>query len=185
MKILGVSGTITGSKTKIVVERALDYVKKIDQNIEVELLDLKTYNLQFCDGRDPKSYTGDTKKVIDMVAGADFYIIGTPVFHGTMPGTLKNLFDLIPVETLKDKVIGFIAVGGNLKHYLMIENQLKPIAGYLRAFVAPNYVFVHNDDFRNSKIINEDILTQIFNLSKEVIMLQKGIKTNFVKENIY
>ncbi|MFB7638163.1 NADPH-dependent FMN reductase [Peribacillus butanolivorans] len=173
MKILGISGTILGSKTKITVEKVLEDVKEIDSNIEVELLDLKKYDLQFCDGRDPKTYMGDTKKVIDIVSSADAYIIGTPIIHGTMPGTLKNLFDLIPVDVMNNKVIGFVAVGGNHQHYLMIENQLKPIAGYFKSFVAPNYVFVHNDNFQDNKIVSNDILEEIARLSKEVVMMQK------------
>ncbi|WP_042351340.1 NADPH-dependent FMN reductase [Bacillus massiliigorillae] len=177
MKILGISGTIVGSKTKIAVEKVLEAIKELDSNIEVELVDLKEYDVQFCDGRDPKTYMGDTKKVIDIVSSADSYIIGTPIFHGTMPGTLKNLFDLLPVEVMNHKVIGFVAVGGNHQHYLMIENQLKPIAGYFKSFVAPNYVFVHNNHFQDNKLVNNDILKEIARLSKEVVMMQKMTTT--------
>jgi FAD reductase [NAD(P)H] len=60
MKLLGISGTITGSKTKIVVEKVLDEVKKNHPEFEVELLDLKQFDVQFCDGRNPSAYTGDT-----------------------------------------------------------------------------------------------------------------------------
>lgn len=176
MKIVGISGTIVGSKTRIAVEQALEKVKEQDPSVEVKLVDLKEYDIQFCDGRDPKTYTGDTRVVMDLVASADAYIIGTPIFHGTMPGTLKNLFDLLPVEVMKQKVIGFVAVGGNNQHYLMIESQLKPLAGYLRAFVAPHSVFVHNDHFENKQIVSTDILEEIATLTNEVVLMQKGLK---------
>ncbi len=35
---------------------------------EAELLDLRSYDVAFCDGRDPAGYTGDTRTVIDKVA---------------------------------------------------------------------------------------------------------------------
>jgi len=178
MKLLGISGTITGSKTKVVVEKVLGEVKKNHPEVEVELLDLKQYDVQFCDGRDPSTYTGDTKAVIDLVKEADFYVIGTPIFQGSLTGALKNLFDLVPPQDFRHKVMGFVATGGTYQHYLVIENQLKPIAGYLRAYVAPGSVYAHNDHFnKKNEIIDEDVLRRITSLSEEVVNLQKALKT--------
>ena len=176
MKLLGISGTITGSKTKVIVEKVLEEVKKNHSEVEVELLDLKQFDVQFCDGRDPSTYTGDTKKVIDLVKEADFYVIGTPIFQGSLTGALKNLFDLVPPQDFRHKVMGFVATGGTYQHYLVIENQLKPIAGYLRAYVAPGSVYAHNDHFNvSNEVIDEDVLRRITSLSEEVVMMQKGL----------
>jgi len=176
MKLVGISGTITGSKTLRVVEKTLDCVAKIYPECEIELLDLKKFDMQFCDGRDPSAYVGDTKKAIDIVSSADFFIIGTPIFQGSITGALKNLFDLVPVPALRQKVMGFIATGGTYQHYLVIENQLKPIAGYFRAFVAPSYVYVHNDHFNmNNEIIDLDVLERMDRLAQEVVLLQKAM----------
>ena len=178
MKLLGISGTITGSKTKIIVEKVLEEVTKHHPEVEVELLDLKQFDVQFCDGRDPSTYTGDTKKVIDMVKGADFYVIGTPIFQGSITGALKNLFDLVLPQDFRHKVMGFVATGGTYQHYLVIENQLKPIAGYLRAYVAPGFVYAHNDHFNaKNEIIDEDVLRRITLLSEEVVIMQKALNT--------
>ncbi|MCP1491757.1 multimeric flavodoxin WrbA [Peribacillus frigoritolerans] len=50
MKLLGISGTIIGTKTKVVIEKVLEEVKNNHPDIEIELLDLKKYDVQFCDG---------------------------------------------------------------------------------------------------------------------------------------
>ncbi|MCP1122319.1 NADH-dependent FMN reductase [Bacillus sp. AFS018417] len=179
MKLLGISGTIIGAKPRIVVEKVLEEAKRLHPEIEVELLDLKDYNVQFCDGRDPSTYNEDTKKVIDMVSSADFYIIGTPIFQGSLTGALKNLFDLIHPQALRHKVMGFIATGGTYQHYLVIENQLKPIAGYFRAYVAPGSVYAHTDHFnKQNEIVDEEVLSRIADLAKEVVLMQKGLKNN-------
>lgn len=177
MKLLGVSGTITGSKTLVVVNTVLEQVSKLDPGIHTELLDLKQYNLQFCDGRDPSSYNDDTKKVIDLMCSADAYLFATPIFQGSLTGALKNLIDLTPAAALRGKIIGFAATGGNHQHYLVVENQLKPIAGYLRAFVAPTFVFAHNEHFnRNNQIADEKVLQNIEQLAKELVLLRKTHK---------
>ncbi|MET3322275.1 NAD(P)H-dependent oxidoreductase [Peribacillus butanolivorans] len=177
MKLLGISGTIIGSKPRVVVQKVLDEVQRNQPEIEVELLDLKDYNVQFCDGRDPSTYNEDTKKVIDIVSSADFYIIGTPIFQGSITGALKNLFDLIHPKDFRNKVMGFIATGGTYQHYLVVENQLKPIAGYFRAFVAPGFVYAHNDHFSpQNELVDREVLERVAALSEEVIFMQKTLK---------
>lgn len=177
MKLLGISGTITGSKTQIIVQKVLEEVKRYYPEIEVELLDMKDYDVQFCDGRNPSSYNEDTKKVIDIVSSADFYIIGTPIFQGSITGVLKNLFDLIQPQAFRNKVMGFVATGGTYQHYLVIENQLKPIAGYFRAFVAPGYVYAHNDHFnQQNELVDNEVVNRVESLAKEVVYMQKALK---------
>ncbi|MEH7374507.1 NADPH-dependent FMN reductase [Neobacillus drentensis] len=177
MKLLGISGTIIGAKPRIVVEKVLDKVKKNHPEIEVELLDLRDYDVQFCDGRNPSTYNEDTKKVIDIVSSADFYIIGTPIFNGSITGPLKNLFDLINPKDFRNKVMGFIATGGTYQHYLVIENQLKPIAGFLRAFVAPGFVYANNDHFnQKNELVDQEVLQRVSALAEEVVFMQKALK---------
>jgi len=176
MKLLGISGTIVGSKTKVAVQAVLDKVKEAYPEVETELLDMKDYQVQFCDGRDPAAYTGDTRTVIDKVASADFYIIGTPVFQASITGVLKNLFDLVPISAFYQKVMGFVATGGTYQHYLMVENQLKPIAGFFRAYVAPSYVYLHDDHFDEQKrIVDPEVLGRIERLAHEVVRMQRGL----------
>lgn len=176
MKLLGISGTIIGSKTPIAVDRVLQEARKHDPAIETELLDLKQYDVQFCDGRDPATYTGDTKTVIDKVNDADFFVIGTPIFQASLSGPLKNLFDLIPVSALYKKVVGFVATGGTYQHYLVVENQLKPIAGFFRSYVAPSYVYLHDSHFNERKeIADPEVIERLERLGHELVFMHKRL----------
>jgi len=177
MKLLGISGSIIGSKTRIGVEKVLEIVQNNYASIETELLDLHAYDVAFCDGRDPSTYTGDTKTVIDRVLSADFYLIATPIYQASLSGVLKNLFDLVPPSAFRGKVIGFLATGGTYQHYLVIENQLKPIAGFFRAFVAPSYVYLHDDHFdAHKEIVDPDALSRIDTLAHELVWMQQQLK---------
>ncbi len=179
MKILGISGTIVGSKTNILVEKVLNEIIKVnpDVNLEVDLLDMRNYSIQFCDGRDISKYNDDTKKVIEKISTADAYIIGTPIFQGSITGVLKNLLDLVPPNVFRKKVIGFVANGGTYQHFLVLENQLKPIAGYFCSYVAPGFVYAHSSHFdRNNNIIDENIKSRIADLAKEVYTMSFYLK---------
>ncbi|WP_409271427.1 NADPH-dependent FMN reductase [Neobacillus sp. SCS-31] len=177
MKILGISGTILGAKTAVLVKAVLDEIKDVNPDAETTLLDLREYEMQFCDGRKPELYNDDTRKVIQSVTEADLYLIGFPIFNGSIPGPLKNLFDLVPPDVFRNKVMGFVANGGTYQHYLVIENQVKPIAGYFRSYVAPSYVYTNAEHFnRENQITDIEVLNRIKMLAGELVMMQEGFK---------
>ena len=50
MKLVGISGSIIGAKTPKIVEAVLSAAKQLDPNLEIELVDLKKYNVEFLRG---------------------------------------------------------------------------------------------------------------------------------------
>ncbi|MBP1947135.1 NADPH-dependent FMN reductase [Virgibacillus litoralis] len=178
MKIVGVSGTIVGKKTSILVKAVMEEINSIDSSIETKLLDLREYDMQFSDGRSFDLYNNDTQRIIEEMSSADAYLIGSPIFNGSIPAPLKNVFDLVKPSIFRHKVMAFVANGGTYQHYLMIENQLKPIAGYLRSHVAPSYVYANCDHYtEDNKIVNTELLGRIHTLAKEIVHMQKVLKS--------
>lgn len=145
MKVLGISGTLVGSKTKLIVEEGLKILK--DRNVDVTLVDFKGLQLDFCDGRPSEAYSTDVQALMKQVAEADAFIIGTTILHGSMPGVLKNFFELMPVDAFHNKSVLFVGNGGNHLHYLAIENYVKPVANYLNMYVYPQYAFILSSEF--------------------------------------
>src|SRR5690625_2691582 len=96
MKIVIVSGSIIGSKTKTAMLELEKIIKETSPEHVVTTLDLAEYELQFSDGRNYMEYDGDTKYVAETVMEADAIIFGTPIFQASIPATLKNIFDLLP-----------------------------------------------------------------------------------------
>lgn len=170
MKVVAISGSLTPlSKTLLTVKEATSHIAENHPDIEVKLIDLKQYQLEFCDGRDPELYEGDTKKIINEIVEADALIIGTPIYRGSISGALKNVFDVIPNHSIRGKAIGFIATGGTYHHYLAIEHQLKPLAGYFKAHTIPGNVYAHNDHFKNKQLVDETIKERLKELANGVI----------------
>lgn len=183
MKVLGISGTIIGAKPVSIVEKILEEIKK-KTDWAVELLDLSNYDMEFCDGRKDSDYNQDTQTVIQKITDADAYIISTPIFNGSFPAPLKNVIDLVQPKIFEEKIMGFAAAGGNPNHYLVIENQLKPIAGYLRAYVAPTYVFTLRDSFdENNNVVSSEALKSIDQMTNEVIILSAAVDQT--KEKVF
>lgn len=172
MKIIGISGSLCGSKTRTAVSKVLEMVGKVNTTAEVELIDLKDFDIEFCTGKNMSEYNKDTQNVVESIANADIYIVGTPIFQGSIPGALKNVFDLCDPQIFRGKVMGFVATGGTFHHYLVIENQLKPIAGYFRSHVAPGSVYIHSGQFgQDGQLEDQDAIQRLENLAEEVIRL--------------
>ncbi|MFD1779571.1 NADPH-dependent FMN reductase [Fredinandcohnia salidurans] len=171
MKVVGISGSIVGSKTRT----AMNYLEKeISDNypeVEWKLIDLADYSIQFSDGRNYLDYEGDTGYVVKTIMEADAIIIGTPIFQASIPATLKNIFDLLPVNAFQDKVVSLFITAGTSKHYLIAEQQLKPILSYMKAQIVQTYVFIEEKDFLRKEIVNDDVLFRITRLVEDTVLL--------------
>jgi hypothetical protein len=67
MKIVGISGTIVGSKTRTALDFALQILHDHYPDVEKTLVDLADYDISFSDGRPYREYVGDTKKVAETI----------------------------------------------------------------------------------------------------------------------
>ena len=177
MKIVGLVGTIFGSKTKI----ALNHLKFSD-NINYEILDLANYNLEFSDGRAFNEYNEDTINLINTLMDADAIVIGTPIYQASIPGSLKNLFDLLPVDAIRDKPVGILVSSGSDKHYLVAQYQLIPVLDYLKADVINKYVYITQEHYQVNKIVSDDI---DFRMEQLVKVIEEKAKLYKEKMDLY
>lgn len=176
MKIVGLSGSIVGSKTRTAMDYTVNKITEKFPDDEVTLIDLADFNIQFSDGRSYLEYEGDTGYVTKAIMLADAIIIGTPIFQASIPGALKNIFDLLPVDALRDKVVSMLVTAGSAKHFLIPEQQLKPMLAYMKAEILQTYVFIEEIDFLRKKIINDDVLFRIERLIDDTVTLVETYK---------
>ncbi|MGE8206809.1 NADPH-dependent FMN reductase [Heyndrickxia sp. NPDC080065] len=171
MKIVGISGSNVGTKTRTAMEYIFKMIREKYPDADITLLDLAEYEMVFSDGRNYWEYDGDTKYVTETIMAADAIIIGTPVFQASIPATLKNIFDLLPVNAFRDKVVSMLVTAGTAKHYLIVEQQLKPILAYMKAHSVQTYVFIEEKDFHRKEIVNDDVLFRMERLVEDTVLL--------------
>ncbi len=175
MKLLGISGSLTrASRTAEVVRLVLEGARRTDTGVETELLDLRDYDVAFCDGRDPALYTGDTRKAIDLVAAADAYVVGTPSYRGSYTGALKNLFDLVPNDAPRGKVAGFVLTAGSDHHFLAIEHQLRPLLSFFQVQTVPGAVYAQNAHFADGELVDPGVRQQCLDLGEAITGLWRA-----------
>jgi MsuE subfamily FMN reductase len=170
LNVAGISGSRSpNSRSRVAVRAALDFAAGANCDVYTDLIGLDETWLEFCDGRDTSQYGDATREVIDRVVSADALIVASPIYRGSYPGVLKNLFDLIPSDALDGKVVGLIATGGTPHHFLAIEQELKPLMGYFRAIVVPRAVFAHEANFVHGPIADEPTTKRLSRLAQTVV----------------
>lgn len=171
MKIVGLSGSQIGSKTRIAMDATIQAIAEKYPEVETILIDLADYRMEFSDGRNYLDYEGDTGYVTKTLMEADAIVIGTPIFQASIPAALKNIFDLLPVNAFRDKVVSMLVTAGSAKHYMVADTQLKPILAYMKAQMVQTFVFIIEEDFYQKEIINHDVLLRIERLAEDTVVL--------------
>ncbi len=178
MKLLGLSGSPArnaASRTLSAVKQAVEYAHQLDDSIAMETINVRDLEIELCDGRDPALYEDDTKTLIDKVIAADALILGTPVYRGSYTGILKNVFDVIPNDSLVGKPVGIIVTGSTQHHYLAIEHQVKPLLGFFHAHALPGGVYLTPEHYNDSVLVDEGALERLQQLSAAIVQFVKHV----------
>lgn len=175
MKVIGISGTLAGHKTSQMVYELIHAIKQENQQIDTELIDLKDYEIEFMRGFPLAYYNDDTQHVVKTIGKADCIIIGTPIYQASIPGSLKNLMDLLPEHAFRDKIVGYMSTAGSEKHFLVAEYQLRPIIQFLGGVVPSRNLFIPDSSFNEeNEIVDDRIKWRIVQFAKELNKLLGG-----------
>ncbi len=133
-RVVAIAGSLRErSYTRLALEHALRGVDDIGG--DGILLDLRDYDLPVlnadCDER------GDSAEFVRLVGDADAILLGTPVYHGSYSGVLKNAVDYCGFDEFEHKTVGLLAVGGGSFPVTALEH-LRSVCRALNAWVLPH-----------------------------------------------
>ncbi|MFE3058736.1 NADPH-dependent FMN reductase [Nocardia sp. NPDC059239] len=110
-------------------------------------VDLHHKPVDWADGRPIGSLSKDTGEAVDLLAASDAVVLFAPVYRAAMPGVLKNLLDLTPLDALEGKVLGLVAMGASPHHYLAIDYEIRRLAAWFGAIVPATTVYLTGSSF--------------------------------------
>ena len=136
-RIVGISGSLRpGSYTTMAVALALKGAQEL--KCETKLIDLRDYQLVFCDGKDDESqWPKDVSRLREEVKPAQGIILGTPQYHSLYPDALKIALDLMSMEELQGQMMGVVVGSGSALGAISALKSLLNIGRALHAWVVP------------------------------------------------
>lgn len=94
--------------------------------------------------------TGDIERLKRLAEEADAVIIGTPNFHTSFSGVLKNALDHLSTDEFEMKPIGLFCVSGGMRNTDPLT-QLRMVMRGLHGLVIPTQISAADLDFGKSE----------------------------------
>lgn len=136
IRIAALNGSLRpGSYTRLALETALQGAAEL--GAETRVLDLRDYDLIFCDGSKDEDRHPGVRRLRQDVRAAHGLILGTPEYHGSFSGVLKNALDLMGFEEFEGKVIGLVGVSGGALGASNALTSLQIVGRALHAWIVP------------------------------------------------
>jgi FMN reductase len=89
---------------------------------------------------------------IERLAGADAVIAATPVYKAGLSGLFKSFVDVLDNDLLVAKPVMLAATAGTSRHSLVVDEQMRPLFAYMRAFTLPTSLFAGPEDWSSTEL---------------------------------
>ena len=139
-------------------------------------IDLHAAPVEICDGRPDEAYGASTRQAIERISRADAAVLVSPVYRATYPGVLKNLLDLLPVEALRGKPVGLVAVGASDHHFLGVDGDLRRVLAWFGALALPTSVYLSSTAFDAGKRPTPAAAAELAALARAVTTLAERLR---------
>ncbi len=159
-----------------------------EYEVNTRLVELRNYKLVFYGEVAEEDYPPDVFRLRQEIKESNALIIGTPEYHGSLSGALKNMLDLMGAEEFEGKIVGLVGVAGGHVGAINSLNTMRTIGRNLHCWVLPQEVSVAD----SMKVFNEDgtvndpaIEERLLNIGRQVVkfasLQQKIRQDDFMK----
>lgn len=111
---------------------------------------------------------------VERISAADAVIVASPVYRGSITGTLKLLIDMLPNEALRSKPVGVLTIAAASQHFLSAERHLCDILAWFGALIAPNSAFFVDTAFRTDEV-DAEVLAELGEFADQVVALTESL----------
>lgn len=183
MNVLLICGSIAKkSHTRAILTHLEDLLKK--KGVEIVFWDLATKPLPIAAPeyhRDPMQNPGkNVKEFVTAVDTADAYILGSPLYHGSYSGVLKNALDNLYYDAFRNKPVALVSNGSSIRSATQPCEHLRSVVRTLYGYALQSQIGTANEDYEDAgtvyKLINDDIKERCQRMTDELIRLTNAIR---------
>lgn len=178
VRLLIVAGTARpDSNLRSIVSVIQEFAQKT--RADMQTLDLASTPLPMMEhGNEAQSSLEAVRRVRELAAWADGYVLVTPEYHGNMSGALKNWFDFLYLE-LAGKFAGVVAVTGGGYGEMSIT-AVKNCLAWCHAFTLPFSAAARASDFgADGEVISPRVRDRIGRIVFDVVRYTPQLRATF------
>ncbi|MFC6835274.1 NADPH-dependent FMN reductase [Halomarina ordinaria] len=165
--VVAICGSLRdASFTRIALDHALSVAA--DLGASTDHVDLRDLDLPVFDPDDRDA--GDADELRERVTAADSVILGSPVYHGSYTGALKNALDYCGFDHFEHTTVGLLAVGGGAFPVTTLEH-LRSVCRALNAWVIPHQAAIPSarSQFDGDAFLDEKIEERVGTLGRRLV----------------
>lgn len=176
--IVGIGGTLRpGSSTQVAVEQALAHAEKLGATTRMFAgadLALPFY------APESSHRTDQAAELVDALRQADGVVIGSPGYHGSVSGLIKNALDYTEDLScdvrpyLDGRAVGLIAAGAGMQAAVTTLGMLRDVTHALRGAPTPYGVAFCSADKSDERISQTE--SQLALLAGQVLQLAQPMQ---------
>jgi azobenzene reductase len=191
MKTLIICGSIAKkSHTRAILKHVEDLLQK--QRVEVTFWDLREQPLSFAlpEYHHKPLDNPDTavQQFVQAVMDADGIVLGSPLYHGTFSGVLKNAIDHLHYDAFRNKPVGLVSHGSGERSCLQPCEYLRTVVRTLYGYALQTQLGSTNTDYKENdneyELVGADMLERSERFTQELITLTELLgKKDIAKED--
>lgn len=153
------------SKTRIALESVLSAADEAGGS--TELVDLRTLELPALNAATENT---DADRLTETIAAADSVVLGTPNYHGSYSGALKNALDYCGREEFAGTTVGLLEVAGGQFPGTALDH-LRTVCRTVRAWTLPTEVAIPDShaQITDDGVRDQQLAERIDRLGRELV----------------
>lgn len=169
--IAAICGSMRGdnSYTRLALELAL--ASATNAGATVDLIDLSTFHLPLCSGPDDTDDNPQIQALKARVSAAQGILLGSPEYHNSFSGVLKNALDLMGGDEFRGKVFGLLGVAGGSAGAVNTLGHLRVVVRGVGGWSLPVQISIPNvrSAFANGKLVDKGLEDRVRFLGRELV----------------
>jgi FMN reductase len=135
-----------------IIGRSLALLRESGTQVSASIVELAPLAVEIARATVSGFPSEQLQTAIERVAAADAIVVSTPIYKAGISGLFKSFVDILENDLLVAKPVLLAATAGTSRHALVIDEQLRPLFGYMRALVLPTSVFAGPEDWAASEL---------------------------------
>ncbi|WP_435193959.1 NADPH-dependent FMN reductase [Natronomonas sp. EA1] len=154
------------SYTRVGLDRALEEAELLGAS--TDLIDLREFELPVFDA--DRGDAGDAAELKARIDRADAVLLGTPVYHGSYSGVLKNALDYTGFDEFDGTTVGLLAVAGGGFPVTSLDH-LRSVCRALNAWVLPHQAAIPQarTKIEDGRITDEGLDSRVATLGRRAV----------------
>lgn len=157
MKVVVISGGISDpSSTGMLADRISQSTgaraRGRGREVTIEVIELRRLANEIATGLVSGLQGPQLEAATAALREADAIIAATPVYKAGISGLFKSFIDLLDNDLLIAKPVVLAATAGTARHALVVDDAMRSLFGYLRAFAVPTGVFASSEDWGSPEL---------------------------------